>query len=57
MFDTPQALGALLDWAGLAGAEPVDLDALREVSLERLAESCRPLYEALQRLPTRFGRT
>lgn len=55
MFDTPQAFGALLAWAGLAGTEPVDLDALRETSLERLAESCRPLYDALQRVPTRFA--
>jgi adenosylcobyric acid synthase len=47
--------GALLAWAGLAGTPPVDLDALREASLERLAESCRPLYEALQRVPTRFA--
>ncbi|NQE47361.1 cobyric acid synthase [Herbaspirillum rubrisubalbicans] len=55
MFDTPAALAALLAWAGLDGVAAVDLDALRETSLERLAASCRPLYQALRQLPTRFA--
>ncbi|WP_288408762.1 cobyric acid synthase [uncultured Herbaspirillum sp.] len=55
MFDTPAALAALLAWAGLDGVATVDLDALREASLERLAESCRPLYQALRQLPMRFA--
>ncbi|MFJ3054772.1 cobyric acid synthase [Herbaspirillum sp. NPDC087042] len=57
MFDTPQACGALLAWAGMQGGATVDLDALREASLERLAEATRPLYVALQGLSTRFTQT
>ena len=56
MFDHPQALAALLAWAGLKDAAALDLDALREASLERLAEATRPLYDALRGLSTRFGR-
>nr|WP_283161210.1 cobyric acid synthase [Xanthomonas nasturtii] len=39
LFDHPQALAALLAWAGLAQAAPLDLAALREASLERLADA------------------
>ncbi|MDF3832485.1 cobyric acid synthase [Cupriavidus basilensis] len=39
LFDQPGACGALLRWAGLARAEGVDLAALREASLERLADT------------------
>ncbi|MFT4171905.1 MAG: cobyric acid synthase [Rhodocyclaceae bacterium] len=38
LFDTPAACDALLDWAGLADAQSPDLAALREASLERLAD-------------------
>ncbi|MEI2454093.1 MULTISPECIES: cobyric acid synthase [Lysobacter] len=39
LFDQPQALAALLRWAGLEGAEPLDLGALREAGIERLADA------------------
>lgn len=39
LFDQPAACGALLRWAGLARAGGVDLAALREASLERLADT------------------
>jgi len=39
LFDAPEALDALLRWAGLRDAAPLDLPALREASLERLADS------------------
>ncbi len=39
VFDNPAACGALLRWAGLSGANGVDLDALREASIDRLADS------------------
>ncbi|MCD7097461.1 cobyric acid synthase [Stenotrophomonas sp. MMGLT7] len=39
VFDAPQALSALLAWAGLEQAEPLDLHALREATLERLADA------------------
>jgi adenosylcobyric acid synthase len=39
LFDTPEACSALLAWAGLADAEPLDFPALREASLERLADT------------------
>ena len=39
MFDDPQALSALLRWAGLQDAVTVDVRALRESSIERLADA------------------
>ncbi len=39
VFDHPAACKALLQWAGLAGAQALDLNALREASLERLADT------------------
>jgi len=39
VFDEPQALAALLDWAGLRDAAPLDLHALREASIERIADA------------------
>ncbi len=39
LFDEPAACQALLRWAGLEGARGVDLAALREASIERLADS------------------
>jgi len=39
LFDTPAACAALLAWAGLECAEPVDYPALREASIERLADT------------------
>ncbi len=47
MFDTPQAFAALLEWAGLHGAAPVDLNKLREESLARVADATQPLLDAL----------
>ncbi len=38
IFDSPAACAALLRWAGLESAQGVDLAALREASLERLAD-------------------
>jgi adenosylcobyric acid synthase len=39
LFDTPAACAALLAWAGLTDAEEIDYPALREASLERLADT------------------
>lgn len=39
LFDTPDALQALLQWAGLQRAAPLDLHALRESGIERLADA------------------
>ncbi len=47
LFDHPAAGKALLEWAGLQGAQAVDTAALREASIERLADACRPLLEAI----------
>jgi len=38
LFDVPEALSALLDWAGLDQVEAFDVAALRERQLERLAD-------------------
>ncbi|WP_322059335.1 cobyric acid synthase [Paraburkholderia sp. J63] len=39
LFDTPEACAALLRWAGLEAAQRVDYPALREASLDRLADT------------------
>ena len=39
LFDAPEALAALLRWAGLSAVQPLDRAALREASLERLADT------------------
>ncbi|WP_116346308.1 cobyric acid synthase [Cupriavidus taiwanensis] len=39
LFDDPDGCQALLRWAGLDQAQAVDLDALREASIERLADT------------------
>ncbi|SFR89241.1 adenosylcobyric acid synthase (glutamine-hydrolysing) [Dyella sp. OK004] len=39
LFDEPAALQALLHWAGLRDAAAVDMRALREASIERLADA------------------
>jgi adenosylcobyric acid synthase len=39
LFDAPPAQASLLRWAGLDAAEPTDLNALREASLNRLADA------------------
>lgn len=39
LLDRPQACAALLAWAGCGDAQAVDLDQLREASLDRLADA------------------
>lgn len=39
LFDQPQALNALLAWAGFEGAEPLDLPRKREDAIDRLADA------------------
>jgi adenosylcobyric acid synthase len=39
LFDSPPALAALLRWAGLERAAPVDMQALRERAIDRLADA------------------
>lgn len=39
LFDAPEAQAALLRWAGLDAAPAIDLNALREASLNRLADA------------------
>lgn len=39
LFDTPEALGALLAWAGVRDAVMVDLAARREADIDRLADA------------------
>lgn len=50
LFDHPEACLALLAWAGLQSEAIVDLNALREQSINRVADACIPLLDALQRL-------
>ena len=39
LFDRPDALAALLRWAGLHDARPIDMAGLREAAIERLADA------------------
>jgi adenosylcobyric acid synthase len=50
LFDAPQAMAALLRWAGLHTIQPVDSAQLREHSLDRIADAALPLLEALDKL-------
>jgi adenosylcobyric acid synthase len=47
LFDTPQASSALLRWAGLHTDNTVDTSALRDASLDRIADAAQPLLDAL----------
>ena len=50
IFDVPDACQALLRWAGLADAAAVDLNALRETSIERLADTLEQHLDLAQLL-------
>lgn len=52
LFDSPPALAALLAWAGLEQAATVDVHALREAAIERLADAVEAHLDtgALRRL-------
>jgi adenosylcobyric acid synthase len=47
LFDNAPACAALLRWAGLHSAHAVDATALREASLDRIADATEPLLERL----------
>jgi adenosylcobyric acid synthase len=57
LFDAPQACAALLDWAGLHTDTVVDTAALREASLERIADATAPLLAALKKLGPDWKKT
>ncbi|MFC0134420.1 cobyric acid synthase CobQ [Massilia eurypsychrophila] len=50
LFDTPAACDALLRWAGLNSTASVDSGALREASIDRIADAAQPLLHALRAL-------
>jgi adenosylcobyric acid synthase len=50
VFDHPEGMRALLRWAGLRDAGTVDIGALREASIDRVADACRELFEALHKV-------
>lgn len=47
VFDRPDALAALLGWAGLQDAAQVDIAQLREASIDRIADAAEPLLAAI----------
>jgi adenosylcobyric acid synthase len=47
LFDHSEACSALLQWAGLNSDVVIDLSALRENSLDRIADATQPLLDAL----------
>jgi adenosylcobyric acid synthase len=51
MFDETSACAALLRWAGLHSEHAVDAAALREASLDRIADAAMPLLARLLALP------
>ena len=48
LFDSVEACSALLLWAGLNSQTVIDAGALREQSLDRIAEISKPLYHRLK---------
>ena len=50
LFDHPDAGAALLRWAGARSEHRVDTAALREDSLDRIADAAQPLFERLMAL-------
>jgi adenosylcobyric acid synthase len=50
VFDDPQALNALLEWAGLRSDIRIDSNELRDLSLDRVADACVPLMDVLFKL-------
>jgi adenosylcobyric acid synthase len=53
LFDSAAACAALLQWAGLHSDTRIDTAALREASLDRIADAAQPLRDALQALAAR----
>jgi adenosylcobyric acid synthase len=53
LFDSAAACAALLQWAGLHSDTRIDTAALREASLDRIADAAQPLRDALQALTAR----
>jgi adenosylcobyric acid synthase len=53
LFDSAAACAALLQWAGLQSDTRIDTAALREASLDRIADAAQPLRDALQALAAR----
>jgi adenosylcobyric acid synthase len=53
LFDSADACAALLQWAGLHSDTRIDTAALREASLDRIADAAQPLRDALQALAAR----
>ncbi|MES2205974.1 MAG: cobyric acid synthase [Pseudomonadota bacterium] len=47
IFDDPEALTAILQWAGLKKAAHLDIRELREKSIDRIADACLPLLDKL----------
>lgn len=54
LFDHPDACQTLLKWAGMDNAEGVDLAALRETSIARLAAASEELVRKLAEMNTRL---
>ncbi|MEH6551170.1 MAG: cobyric acid synthase [Pseudomonadales bacterium] len=54
VFDSPEAAGRILQWAGCSQMETIDIDAIREQQLDRLADclteslDCRKLFASLE---------
>jgi adenosylcobyric acid synthase len=47
VFDHPDAGAALLAWAGLRSSQVVDTSALREASIDRIADATAPVLDRL----------
>jgi adenosylcobyric acid synthase len=47
LLDHPEACRALLKWAGLSSKTTVDIDTLREASIDQIADVAQPLLDKL----------
>ncbi|MGF1903290.1 cobyric acid synthase [Aliivibrio sifiae] len=54
IFDEPQAFEAILAWAGLKENEAIDMNAIQEEAIERIAESIEESLDLSQLWPTLF---
>jgi adenosylcobyric acid synthase len=54
IFDEPEAFEAILSWAGLKETKAIDMNAIQEEAIERIAESIEESLDLSQLWPSLF---
>ncbi|OCH23674.1 cobyric acid synthase [Aliivibrio sp. 1S128] len=54
IFDEPEAFEAILSWAGLKETKAIDMNAIQEEAIERIAESIEESLDLFQLWPSLF---